>query len=87
MQVLRNLVSNAIKFSPKGKTVTICAYFRPDADAGGVPSLAGGTSRGTDAAGDLEAGGLAPHGEAAVHGAFVIDVLDEGAGISPVGSR
>jgi len=86
-QVLRNLVSNALKFSPRKGSIVIAAYFRPDA---GAPAPAPTAVTGTDEkkGDDVEACGsgrgpsAASLGPLAIDGSLVIEVIDHGPGIS-----
>ena len=88
-QVLRNLVSNGIKFSPRNSIVIIAAYFRPDAAAAPTPTAASAATVSDEKTGvDLEAygGGRGPSAASpapvAIDGSLVIEVIDHGPGIS-----
>jgi signal transduction histidine kinase/ActR/RegA family two-component response regulator len=82
-QVVRNLISNALKFSPPGGTVTVVASFVPDGPAAHIADPA---ERKKPI--DLEAGegGLDSAVKASVGatpGRLRVVVTDSGAGISP----
>ena len=82
--MLRNLVSNALKFSPRNGTIVIAAYFRPDAGAPAPTAVTGTDEKKGD---DVEACGSGRGPSAAsptplaIDGSLVIEVIDHGVGV------
>ncbi|KAJ1424278.1 hypothetical protein B484DRAFT_363533 [Ochromonadaceae sp. CCMP2298] len=76
-QVVRNLLSNALKFSPQGGEVLVTVRWDPQ----GLPHAAVPEPRGSGES-TKSAGGLAPWSSLARAGSLVLTVRDRGAGMS-----